>query len=140
MLEHEQVEIEIFPDCKIKVDKGLEDIISNFFHWKMYTGNSCIDNNGKIWIAFESFYECHHFMKFVLKNRTMINGQGYIRETLYDYLEENAEFKLHFDEEGIVRNDEFIGNGQLTDSVSLRFPAEDLENFRSLFFEVFPPK
>ena len=35
MLEHEQVEIEIFPDCKIKVDKGLEDIISNFFHWKM---------------------------------------------------------------------------------------------------------
>lgn len=132
MIEHKQVEvdIEILSEYKIKVDEGLEDIISNFFYYKIYTDNSCINNNGSVWISFKNFYACNYFMKCVLNNRILINGKKYVRGTLYDYLEEHSEFKLHFDKD---ENDELIS------SVSLRFPVKDLKRFKALFFEVFPP-
>jgi hypothetical protein len=133
MIKHKQVKIdtEFFSEFKIKVDEGLEDIISNFFYWEIYTDNSCINNNGSVWISFEDFHMCNHFMKRALNNQILINGQGYVRETLYDYLEENSEFKLHFDKDI---------NNELINSISLRFPTKDLKKFKDLFFEVFPPK
>jgi hypothetical protein len=139
--EHKQVEITV-DDYTFTVDKGLEDIIRNFFHWEMETCNSCKNNNGNVWIEFPSFYICHHFMKMVLKNNIAVNGNGYVRETLFDFIQEKVEFSLYFDEDFIsdVNSDAVIGNGELEDFVSLRFPKEHLETFRTLFFEVFPPK
>jgi hypothetical protein len=35
MEEHEQVELKIDDDFIIMVDKGMENIIKNFFHWEI---------------------------------------------------------------------------------------------------------
>lgn len=35
MNEHKQVEVEIDEDFCILVDEGLEDVIKDFFHWKL---------------------------------------------------------------------------------------------------------
>ncbi len=67
-------------------------------------------------------------------------GSNPSQPTLWDFLQEKAEVKLVFDEE--LREDpnqEVIGTGVLLICVGLFFPREDLEEFKELFFEVFPP-
>ena len=70
MVDHEQVEIEVRPGLRISVDKGLEKIIMRLWAWDIETDNSCIDNNGKVWIAFASFFDVRLFT-------TMIFLSGY---------------------------------------------------------------
>ena len=141
---HEQVEIFVFDsgiEYKIDVDKGMEDIIKNCFHWDFPTNNSCIDNNGFIWISFNSFQDVSQMMQITLANNTLVNGGGWKRESLFSFLMENGKFEILFDENVVFSpNDEdsVIGDGSLDSSISLRFPKENFLIFKKLFFEVFP--
>ena len=144
--EHKQVEITVFEnkeEYKINVDKGLESVIKNCFRWDFPTNNSCIDNNGMIWICFDYFSDVTRIMQLSLANNTYINGGGWKRETLFEYLSEKAEFDICFSENVIFdpnEEDTVIGDGTLGHGVSLRFPKEDFKTFKKLFFEVFPNK
>ncbi len=140
---HEQVRFSVDGDFEICVDRGMEDIIRVLFHWGCHTINSCIDNNGSVWIEFESFGDSRRFMKLALRNCNQINGgpDGFQRETLWDFIEEYGHFELLFDEEVIDDPDEentVIRTGQLQEGVSLRFDKDLLEDFRRLICEVLP--
>ena len=138
-VEHNQVEIIVFDggeEYKIEVDKGIEDVIKNCFHWDFPTNNSCIDNNGFIWIAFDYFQDVRRMMQFLLANNTHINGGGWKRETLFEYLSEKGEFNLCFNENCVFdpnEQDTVIGNGTLDCSVSLRFPKQDFIKFGKIY-------
>lgn len=141
MNKHKQVEVKINDDFHFSVDKGLEDIIENFFHWEIDTCNSCIDVNGSIWIEFCDFDDWKGFLQLALRNNIVINGAGYKRETLWNFLQEKAKVTLVFDEEVINdpnNEDAFEGTGILVICVGLHFPKELLEDFKELFFEVLP--
>ena len=130
-VEHEQVEIFVIDSGiqkTIEVDKGMEDIIENCFHWNFPTNNSCIDNQGFIWICFNSFDAVSQMMQITLSNNTLVNGGGWKRDTLFDFLMENGEFTIVFNE----------GDTSLESNISLRFPKENFLTFKKLFFEIFP--
>lgn len=138
MAPHKQVEVEIEDDFCIEVDEGLEDIIKNLFLWDLETCNCCIDYKGSTWIEFCHFQAWEQFLQLVLRHHIAQGSNP--SHTLWDFLQEKAEVKLVFDEE--LREDpnrEVIGTGVLLICVGLFFPMEDLEEFRELFFEVFPP-
>jgi hypothetical protein len=142
MTEHKQTEI-IVEGYPILVDEGLEDVIRNFFHWEIETCNSCIDINGSIWIEFCDFNDWKQFLQLALRNNILINGDGYKRITLWDFLQKNAEVTLVFDEEVIESpntEDTVIGTGILVICVGLYFPKELLNDFKELFFEVLHPE
>lgn len=143
MNEHKQVEIIINEDYAFTVDEGLEDIIRNFFHWDIETSLSCIDNFGCTWIGFYGYHDFQLFIQRAFAYNNAVNGLGYERETLYTYLQENAKINISLDEEVIMdpnNENTAIGMGVLSINVNLRFPKEDLDTFRELFFEVFPPE
>ena len=144
--EHEQVEIFVIDsgmENKIEVDKGMEDIIKNCFHWNFPTNNSCIDNQGFTWICFNSFKDVSQMMQITLSNNTLVNGGGWKRDTLFHFFRENGEFSISFDENVVFspnEEDTVIGDGSLESNISLRFPKENFLTFKKLFFEVFPYK
>lgn len=147
MPNHKQVEVKINDDYSIWVDEGLEDIIKNFFHWNIETTNSCIDNNGSIWISFPHnnpySYEWKTFLQVALNNSNEKIAKGDETQTLWDFLIEKCEIKLAFCEEIIFdpnKEDEASGTGALQVDVNLRFPKELLKDFKELFYQVFPPK
>ena len=143
MTEHEQVPVRINRWLSFTVDKGLEKIIKNFWDWKLETDNSCIDNNGRIWISFLDFENWESFLQLVLKHRNTINVDSYVRETLWDFLQAKAAVSVAFDESFEFDPDDanaIIGTGDLVQSISLRFPKEYFEDFTKLLFEVLPPK
>lgn len=140
---HKQVEVEIDDDFHILVDEGLEDIIKNFFHWKIETCNCCIDYKELIWIEFCDFHDWKQFLQLALRSNIMVKGGGSKRETLWDFLQEKAKVKLVFDEEVIEdpnKEDAVVETGVLVICVGLTFPKELLNDFKELFFEVMPPK
>ena len=143
MAEHKQIEVEIDDDFHIFVDEGLEDTIKNFFHWEIETCNCCIDYKGSIWIEFCDFDDWKKFLQLALRNNIAVNGSGYKRETLWDFLQEKSKVKLVFDEEVIEdpnNEDAVVGTGDLVICVGLTFPKELLNEFKKLFFEVLPPQ
>jgi hypothetical protein len=140
MNEHKQVEVKIDDDFIISVDEGLEDIIKNFFHWEIDTCNCCIDYKGSVWIEFCDFEDWKQFLQLALRGHIAASGS---KETLWDFLQEKGDVKLVFDEE--LRDDpntkgEVIGTGVLVICVGLTFPREELEMFKELFMELFPPE
>ena len=141
MAQHKQREI-LIDDYPILVDEGLEDIISNFFHWDIETCNSCIDMEGSIWIEFCDFEDWKRFLQLALRHNIIIKADNADRETLWDFLQK-ANVKLVFDEE-LMENpnneDELMGTGLLVICVGLKFPKTRLDEFKELFFEVFPMK
>ncbi len=142
MNEHKQAEVKIDDEFVISVDEGLEDIIKNFFHWEIETCNSCIDYKGSVWLEFCDYEDWKQFLQLALRNNIVINGKGHKRDTLWNFLQENAKVKLVFDEELIEdpNNDEFLKTGVLIICVGLTFPNELLDEFKALFFEVFKPE
>lgn len=141
MTGHKQIEVKIEDDFYILVDEGLEDVIKNFFHWEIDTCNSCIDYQGSIWIEFCDFQDWKQFLQLALRNNIAVNADGYNRETLWNFLQEEAKVKLVFDEQVIEdsnNEDNFIGTGVLIICVGLSFPKELLNKFKELFFAVFP--
>ena len=145
---HEQEEITVnhpgYGPISFNVDKEIKDIIINCFHWKFPTVLSCQGgNNENVWIAFESFYDVKEMMQLILTHNISINGQGYVRETLFDYIVENVEFNVSFIDETIYdpnNEDTVIPTGRIEYDIGMRFPSEELEHFRKLFYEVFPLK
>jgi hypothetical protein len=79
-------------------------------------------------------------MKIILDYSISINIPTFIRKTLYGYLKDHGKFTILFEEDLTLKNNQYIKNGQLIEFISLRFPKEDLEIFRNLFFEALPPK
>jgi hypothetical protein len=143
MEEHEQVEVKIEDDFIILVDKGMEDIVKNFFHWEIETCNSCIDYKGSVWIEFCDFEEWKKFLQLALRNNIEINGTDHIKDTLWDFLQEKVNVKLVYDEELMEdpnNEDEVLGTGVLVICVGLTFPLELLDEFKKLFFEVLKPE
>jgi hypothetical protein len=141
--EHEQVLVRISPRFSFTVDKGLEKIIGNFWDWGLETTNSCIDNNGRIWIEFIDFQTWERFLRLIFKNNLTVNGKTYLRETLWDFLLEKASISISFEEmvEDDPDNDNtVIGTGDLFQCIEMRFPKEYFEDFTTLLFEVLPPK
>ncbi|MEG3225541.1 MAG: hypothetical protein BME94_08575 [Methanobacteriales archaeon Met13] len=135
MDQHKQVEIAIEDDFCIEVDEGLEEVIKNFFSWEIGTCNCCIDYKGSTWIEFCDFEQWEQFLQLVLRHHIAAGSQ----DTLWDFLQEKADVKLVFDEE--LREDpnqELVGTGVLVICVGLFFPRDELEEFKKLFFEVFP--
>ena len=143
MEEHEQVELKIEDDFIIMVDKGMEDIIKNFFHWEIETCNCCIDYNGSVWIEFCDFDDWKKFLQLALRENIEVNGTEHKKDTLWDFLQEKVNVKLVYDEELIEDpNDEdgVLGTGELVICVGLTFPKELLDEFKKLFFEVLKPE
>ncbi len=138
---HKQVEVDIDENFQILVDEGLEDIIRNFFHWEIETCNCCVDYKGSVWIEFCDYDDWKQFLQLSLRNNLEINGTNHVRETLWEFLQEKAKVNLVFDEQVIEdpnNNDNLLGTGVLVICVGLTFPKEMLEDFKDLFFEVFP--
>ena len=139
MAQHKQSEI-LIDDYPMLVDEGLEDIISNFFHWDIETCNSCIDMEGSIWIEFCDYEDWKRFLQLALRNNITIKTLNAERETLWDFLQK-ANVKLVFDEEVIEnpnKEDDVLGTGVLVICVGLKFPKNQLNEFKELFFEVLP--
>lgn len=142
MFEHKQIEIMV-EGYPMLVDEGLEDVISNFFHWDIETCNSCMDMDGSIWIEFCDYDDWKRFLQLALRNNIVIKGSSSIKETLWDFLQNKARVKLVFDEEVIEdpnHPDEVINTGVLIICVGLYFPKELLKDFKDLFFGVLPPE
>ncbi len=142
MEEHEQVEVKIDDDFVIMVDKGLEDVVKNFFHWEIETCNSCIDYKGSVWIEFCDFEEWQKFLQLALRNNIETNPENKT-ETLWNFLQEKVNVKLVYDEELMEdpnNEDVVLGTGVLIICVGLTFPKELLEEFKKLFFQVFKPE
>lgn len=141
---HKQIEVVIIDDIIFTVDEGLEEIIKNLWYWGIITCNSCIDNiNDSTWIQFADFSCWDEFLKLALDNEIIINGNGYLRDTLWNFIENESYVKLHSNEDIILDpNDDnnVIGTGILRHSVSLRFPKKHLDKFQNLLFEVLPPE
>ena len=140
---HKQVELKVDDDFYILVDEGIEDIIKNFFHWEIETCNSCIDYKGSVWIEFCEYKDWEQFLQLSLRNKIMATGKAPEKETLWDFLQEKSRVNLVFDEELIDDpNSEggTVGTGVLIICVGLKFPKELMDEFRELFFEVFPPE
>ena len=138
---HKQVEVDIDENFQILVDEGLEDIIRNFFHWEIETCNCCVDYKGSVWIEFCDYDDWKQFLQLSLRNNLEINGTNHVRETLWEFLQEKAKVNLVFDEQVIEdpnNNDNLLGTGVLVICVGLTFPKEMLEDFKDLFFDVFP--
>lgn len=138
MTEHKQTQI-IVDDYPILVDEGLENVIRNFFHWDIETCNSCIDMEGSVWIEFCDYKDWKRFLELALRNNILINGE---RETLWDFLQK-AKVTLVFDEEVMEnpnKEEELMGTGVLVICVGLKFPKNQLKEFKDLFFEVLPPE
>ncbi len=143
MSEHKQIEVKIDHDFYILIDEGLENIIKNFFHWGIETCNCCIDYNGSVWIEFCDFDDWKQFLQLALRNNIEVKGDGHKSKTLWDFLQDEADVKLVFDEELISdpnNEDEVRGTGFLIICVGLTFLKESLKDFEKLFFEVLPPK
>lgn len=141
MTEHKQTEI-IIDYYPMLVDEGLEDLIINFFHWDIETCNSCIDMDGSIWIEFCDYEDWKRFLQLALRSNIQIKARDHERETLWDFLQK-AKVTLVFDEEVMDdpnRDEEVMGTGVLIICVGLKFPKTRLEDFKELFFEVFPPE
>jgi len=140
---HKQVELKVDDDFYILVDEGIEDIIKNFFHWEIETCNSCIDYKGSVWIEFCEYKDWEQFLQLSLRNKIMKTGKAPEKETLWDFLQEKSRVNLVFDE-GLIddpNNEEgTVGTGVLIICVGLKFPKELMDEFRELFFEVFPPE
>lgn len=139
MTEHKQTEIEV-DGYPMLVDEGLEEVISNFFHWDIETCNSCRDMDGSIWIEFCNYDDWERFLQLALRNNISINGK---HETLWDFLQEKAKVKVVFDEEVIEdpnKEDDVIGTGVLIICIGLYFPKNLLDEFKELFFKVLPPE
>jgi hypothetical protein len=138
---HKQVEVDIDENFQILVDEGLEDIIRNFFHWEIETCNCCVDYKGSVWIEFCDYDDWKQFLQLSLRNNLEINGTNHVRETLWEFLQEKAKVNLVFDEQVIEdpnNKDNLLGTGVLVICVGLTFPKEMLEDFKDLFFDVFP--
>ena len=138
---HKQIEVKVDDDFHIYVDEGMEDIIKNFFHWKIETCNCCIDYKGSIWVEFCDYNDWKQFLQLALRNNLEINGTTHKRETLWEFLQEKAKVNLVFDEQVIEdpnNEDRVVGTGALVICVGLTFPKESLKKFEELFFEVFP--
>lgn len=138
---HKQVELKVDDDFYILVDEGMEDIIKNFFHWEIETCNSCVDYKGSVWIEFCDYGDWEQFLQLTLRNNIMTKGKHPEKETLWDFLQEKSRVNLVFDEELIdnPNNKEgTVGTGVLIICVGLKFPKELMDEFRELFFEVFP--
>ena len=138
MIEHKQTEI-IVDEYPLLVDEGLENVIRNFFHWDIETCNSCIDMEGSVWIEFCDYKDWKRFLELALRNNILINGE---RETLWDFLQK-AKVTLVFDEEVMEnpnKEEELMGTGVLVICVGLKFPKNQLKEFKDLFFEVLPPE
>jgi hypothetical protein len=138
---HKQVEVDIDENFQILVDEGLEDIIRNFFHWEIETCNCCVDYKGSVWIEFCDYDDWKQFLQLSLRNNLEINGTNHVRETLWEFLQEKAKVNLVFDEQVIEdpnSKDNLLGTGVLVICVGLTFPKEMLEDFKDLFFDVFP--
>lgn len=139
MTEHKQTEI-IIDGCPMLVDEGLEDVVSNFFHWDIETCNSCIDMDGNIWIEFCDYEDFKQLLKLALRNKILIDSG---QDTLWDFIERKANVSLVFGEE-VIENpnseDDVIGTGALIICVGLKFSNELLEEFKELFFTVLPPE
>lgn len=138
MIEHKQTEI-IVDEYPLLVDEGLENVIRNFFHWDIETCNSCIDMKGSVWIEFCDYKDWKRFLELALRNNILINGE---RETLWDFLQK-AKVTLVFDEEVMEnpnKEEELMGTGVLVICVGLKFPKNQLKEFKDLFFEVLPPE
>lgn len=138
MMEHKQTEI-LVDDYPMLVDEGLEDVISNFFHWGIETCNSCIDMEGSVWIEFCDYEDFKLFLKLSLRNHMVINGE---KETLWDFIGKKAKVSLVFDEEVIEdpNSEDIRGTGALIICVGMKFPKEQLGEFKELFFAVLTPK
>jgi hypothetical protein len=136
MTEHKQIEI-LVDDYPMLVDEGLEEVVSNFFHWGIETCNSCIDMEGSIWIEFCDYEDFKLFLKLALRNHIVINGE---QETLWDFIQK-AKISLVFDEEVIEdpNSEDIRGTGALIICVGMKFPKELLEEFKELFFAVLNP-
>jgi hypothetical protein len=143
MEKHEQVEVKIDEDFTILVDKGMEDIVKNFFHWDIETCNSCIDYRGSIWIEFCDFEDWKKFLQLTLRNNIKIKACDEKQYTLWDFLQEKVNVKLVYDEELMEdpnNEDVYMGTGVLVICVGLTFPNKYLDKFKKLFFEVLKPE
>jgi hypothetical protein len=139
MTEHKQVTIELKDGYKINVDEGMEDIISTLNNDGFETYCSCINNQETFWIQFSSSIEFTIMMKFILLYEKSINGNEDVRETLWDFIDNVCHYYVNYDENGdIDENDYWIRNGELSDTMGLRFPVTEIPRFRKLFYEVFP--
>lgn len=140
---HKQIDLELGDDSYISVDEGLEDIIKNFFHWELETCNSCIDYKGSVWIEFCRYDDWEKFLQLALRNKISNEDNKIEKRTLWDFLQEKSNVNLVFDEELIYdpnNEDNFIKTGVLIICVGLKFPKELLDEFKELFFDVFPLK
>ena len=136
---HKQVTIETDDGDIFNVDEGLEDIILTLNNWGFTTYLSCINNQDTIWIGFNSTVLFGLMMKYILKHRNTINKPEYVRETLWDFFMDKCDISVSYGEGGYPdENDEYwIDNGELDDLISMRFPVDDFQRFKELFFKVF---
>ena len=134
---HKQVMADIGNEFKFEVDEGLEDIITALWRDGCVTSNSCIDNMGNVWIEFPFYNAFELFAQLALYNDNDINGEGFTRFTLWNFIVEYCEKSTVVYEDGYVSEDTFFGNGLVEISFGIRFDKELLGEFKDLFFEVF---
>ena len=135
--DHKQVTVHIDNEFNFEVDEGLKDIITALWRDGCVTSNSCIDNNGSVWIEFPFYGAFELFAQSALFYDNDINGEGFTKFTLWNFIVEYCEKSTVVHEDGYVSDDTFFGNGLVEISFGIRFDKKLLEEFKELFFEVF---
>lgn len=136
----EDVDIQIDGYGKVRGSKGLEFIIKTLFYWNIPM-TACYITDENIRIIFSELYDLEKFLQRVLHHNTVINGEGYKYDTLWNFFEENLVIDVIFDEECIDdpnNEDTVVGVGVLELDYAIYFSKELLEEFKKLFFETFP--
>jgi hypothetical protein len=133
--EHKQVKLEEFG---IECDEGLADIIYALNKWGFTTNNSCQDNNGKIWVCFDSYYDVFTLYQMILQAKTRVCINSF-KDNLFDYLLDYGDLSICMDEDVVFdpnNEDTVQGIGRLNDVVSLRFPKKDFPKFRKFLLKI----
>lgn len=111
---------------------GLLDDVTSNMNKSGFETTLCDVYDDIVFIYFGSKDYVDDMMKEVLRYENKVNGSGFVRETLWDFLEKECLLEIVYSDCSDI-DCEIIDDG-----VRLTFTKELLPRFKELFFEVFP--
>ena len=136
MTNHPQVTVDYF-GYPIKVDEGMVELLQLIWKAGYETNNSCQDNHGNIWIAFDNVYQFHKMVQMAHDYDLKVNDEVWTTDTLKNFLDENVKTVINIGDDGHVEDDEYFPGPNIELHVSIRFPKEKKEEFIRLWRETF---
>lgn len=129
--EHEQVSVtHPYDGNVIHVDEGMADVLKLLWSRGYDTINSCQNNNGKIWIAFEQ----DDFNALVQRAHDTYKSATRYTPNLGEFLFDSCSRTIHWQDDGYIdETDHHVPGDTIMFGVSIRFAPERLDEFIELF-------